>query len=210
MYFRHISSYYPMFYIVFLSTQPILTNNHIVSHIYYYLIFFQERNISMQNLNTHSFDAHSSRTNNLNTDMLDSRNSSAHNPNTYICSSFHQRLADATGPIDFPFTNDYIFRAALQKDAVILKGLICSMLRMQPDEIKSLIITNPITLGQHIDSKEFILDICLILNDETHIDLEMQVRNESDWSDRSLSYLCRNFDQLSKGEDYNASGTAIH
>ena len=144
----------------------------------------------MQNLNTHSFDAH--------------------NPSTYICSFFHQRLADATGPIDFPFTNDYIFRAALQKDAVILKGLICSMLHMQPDEIKSLTITNPITLGQHIDSKEFILDICLILNDDTHIDLEMQVRNENDWSDRSLSYLCRNFDQLSKGEDYNASGTAIH
>lgn len=164
----------------------------------------------MQNLNTHSFDAHSSRINNPNTDIPASRNSSLHNPSTYIGSSFQQHLADATGPIDFPFTNDYIFRAALQKDAVILKGLICSMLHMQPDEIKSLVITNPITLGQHIDTKEFILDISLILNDDTHIDLEMQVKNEGDWNDRSLSYLCRNFDQLSKGEDYTASGTAIH
>lgn len=74
----------------------------------------------MQNPNTHSFDAHNSRTNNLNTAMLDSRNFSTHNPSTYIHSSFHQHLADATGPIDFPFTNDYIFRAALQKDAIIL------------------------------------------------------------------------------------------
>lgn len=164
----------------------------------------------MQTLNTHSLDTHSSRSINPDTGVPVSLNSGLHSPRSYIGNSLHQHLADATGPIDFPFTNDYIFRAALQKDAIILKGLICSMLHMYPDEIKSLIITNPITLGQHIDNKEFILDISLILNDDTHIDLEMQVKNEGDWNDRSLSYLCRNFDQLSKGEDYTASGTAIH
>ena len=32
----------------------------------------------------------------------------------------------ATGPIDFGFTNDYMFRAILQKNAKVLKGLVCA------------------------------------------------------------------------------------
>ena len=38
----------------------------------------------------------------------------------------------------------------------------------------------------------------------------MQVINYGDWPERSLQYLCRNFDFLNKGEDYINSRTAIH
>ena len=119
-------------------------------------------------------------------------------------------LTKATGAIPYGFTNDYMFRAILQKNIGVLKALICSMLHISPDQVKSLVITNPIILGQYIDSKEFILDIKVTLNDNTHIDLEMQVKNESNWEDRSLSYLCRSYDQLVTGEDYINSGAAIH
>lgn len=33
----------------------------------------------------------------------------------------------ATGSIDYPFTNDYIFRAILQKDKQVLKALVCAL-----------------------------------------------------------------------------------
>lgn len=42
------------------------------------------------------------------------------------------------------------------------------------------------------------------------INLEMQVINEHNWQERSLSYLCRSFDQLYQGEKYTDVKPAIH
>ena len=38
----------------------------------------------------------------------------------------------------------------------------------------------------------------------------MQVSNHGDWPDRALSYLCRAFDNLQKGEEYEQVLPAIH
>ncbi|MBQ9136565.1 MAG: PD-(D/E)XK nuclease family transposase, partial [Lachnospiraceae bacterium] len=46
------------------------------------------------------------------------------------------------------------------------------------------------------------LDVKVLLNNDTIINLEMQVVNEHDWPERSLSYLCRSFDNLNQGEPY--------
>ncbi|MBQ1171782.1 MAG: Rpn family recombination-promoting nuclease/putative transposase [Lachnospiraceae bacterium] len=73
----------------------------------------------------------------------------------------------------------------------------------------SVTILNPIVLGEYIDNKDFILDIRCLLNDNTIINLEMQVVNQHNWPERSLSYLCRSFDNLQKGEDYIHVKTAI-
>lgn len=116
----------------------------------------------------------------------------------------------ATGNIDYQFTNDYMFRAVLQKYQKVLKALICSVLHLAPESIRSIEITNPIELGQHIEDKDFILDIHVSLNDDTNINLEMQVRQQVDWEERSLSYLCRTFDQLTSGERYINAKAAIH
>ncbi len=47
------------------------------------------------------------------------------------------------------------------------------------------------------------MDVRVILNNNTTLDLEMQVRNEGDWPERSVTYLCREFDSISSGEDYD-------
>ena len=109
----------------------------------------------------------------------------------------------AVGPLTIPMTNDYLFRALLQRNNKVLKGLICSLLHLAADDVTSVVITNPIILGNAIDDKTFILDIKLSLNDYTIINLEMQVINEQNWTERSLSYLCRNFDQLKSGDSYH-------
>lgn len=117
---------------------------------------------------------------------------------------------NASGPIDYGFTNDYMFRIVLQQNNRVLKGLICSLLHLKPDDILSVEITNPILLGDKFDAKEFILDIDVTLNNAVLINLEMQVTNEHNWSERSLSYLCRRFDQLGKGQNYINCKPTIH
>ena len=117
---------------------------------------------------------------------------------------------NATGPIDYGMTNDYMFRSVLQRNTTVLKGLICSMLHLSPDNVSSVVITNPIELGDEIDAKEFILDINVLMNDSTSINLEMQMENQLNWQDRSLSYLCRSFDQLYRGQEYTETKPAIH
>lgn len=57
---------------------------------------------------------------------------------------------------------------------------------------------------------EFHLDVKLDLNNNTTINLEMQVRFQDFWADRSLGYLCRTYDNLTKGDNYKNSPTAIH
>lgn len=56
-------------------------------------------------------------------------------------------LTSAKGPITIPLTNDYLFRALLQKNNHVLKGLICSLLRLSSSDVSSVEITNPIELG---------------------------------------------------------------
>ena len=114
-----------------------------------------------------------------------------------------------SGALIVPMTNDYLFRALLQRNNLVLKGLICALLHMKEADISSVIITNPIRLGDSIDNKTFVLDINVIMNQYHIINLEMQVINLNNWQDRSLSYLARNFDHLKKGEDYKLTHPVI-
>lgn len=119
-------------------------------------------------------------------------------------------LQNATGPVRFNMTNDYMFRAVLQQNNKVLRGLICSLLHLTEDELISAEITNPVILGESIDSKEYQLDIHVLLNNHTLINLEMQVSDRLDWPNRSLVYLCRSFDHLNHGQDYSEIQPVIH
>jgi bisphosphoglycerate-dependent phosphoglycerate mutase len=66
---------------------------------------------------------------------------------------------DATGIVAYNMTNDYMFRAVLEANKNVLKGLICSILHLNDADITSVEIKNPIKLGEAVDDKEFILDI---------------------------------------------------
>lgn len=126
----------------------------------------------------------------------------------------NQPYMQATGVLPHSLVNDYMFKALLQKNQVVLKHLVCSMLHLRPEEIVSVVLRNPIVLGKALaedfDSKTFVLDVNVLLNDQVLINLEMQVVNYKNWPERSLTYLCRNFDQLSRGEDYIHVKPVIH
>lgn len=111
-------------------------------------------------------------------------------------------LKNAHGPLPVTMTNDYLFRAMLQRSPDTLSALLCSLLHLEPTDITQVMILNPIELGKSINDKEYLLDIKLELNHCSNLNLEMQVVNEGDWPERSLCYLCRTFDSLNHGEDY--------
>ena len=127
-----------------------------------------------------------------------------------ILSNSEKSFQNATGPLAYNMTNDYMFRAVLQQNNKVLRGLICSLLHLTEEEVVSVSITNPIILGEALESKEFRLDINVVLNDHTLINLEMQVVNYCNWLDRSVSYLCRSYDRLQRGQEYNAARPVIH
>ena len=119
-------------------------------------------------------------------------------------------FTNAKGKIPYNMTNDYMFRAVLQSNNKVLRGLICALLHLQESDIRSVEIVNTIVLGQSIASKEIRLDVNVLLNDDRLINLEMQVANELNWPNRSVLYLCRSFDQLNHGQNYNEVKPVIH
>ena len=129
-----------------------------------------------------------------------------HNPSSTMPVSFQ----DASGPLAYNMTNDYMFRAVLQTNNKVLTGLICSLLHLDESEISSVTIMNPIILGKSITDKEFRLDINVSLNNRAILNLEMQVVNKFSWTEHSVGYLCRSYDQLSHGQDYSELKPVIH
>ncbi len=84
-------------------------------------------------------------------------------------------ISQMSGRLRYTLTNDYLFRAVFQTNQKVLKGLLASVLHLEPEDIQKLVILNPILLGQTMNEKTCILDLYLLMNDHTRINIEMQV-----------------------------------
>ena len=112
-----------------------------------------------------------------------------------------QSLEKIDGRLVYNMTNDYMFRAVLQTNRKVLAGIIGALLHVDPESL-DVEIRNPIILGQSFENKDMILDINVSVNNQSRLNLEMQVVNYGNWKERSLSYLCRSFDNVYRGKDY--------
>ena len=121
---------------------------------------------------------------------------------TVKLSEASEALKKATGVIPYTFLNDYMFRVILQKHKNVLRSIVCACLKLEAEKVQDIVVQNPIELGEAIDDKTFILDIHVLLNNNTIINLEMQVLDLKDWPERSLSYLARSYDNVAKGDEY--------
>ena len=116
----------------------------------------------------------------------------------------------ATGKLSYNMTNDYMFRMVLQRDKETLVNLICSLLHLKRKQIKNVYIDNPVEPGKSMREKEYQMDIVVMLNNNTIINLEMQVLNYGNWPVRSLSYLSRKFNNVLRGKDYDTVMPVYH
>ena len=114
-----------------------------------------------------------------------------------------------SGPISYNLTNDYMFKATLQESNEALIGIISALLRVAPTDLEVSVI-NPIILGRNISGKDFFLDVRVIINSSRVMNLEMQVADEGNWLERSLSYTSRMYDSLCTGQDYKNVSPVQH
>ena len=96
------------------------------------------------------------------------------------------------------------------KNVSLLKGLVCALLHLKPDRVQSIEVLNPYEPSEDILDKNFILDVKICLNNKTVVNIELQVQPQKYWNNRSLTYLCRLFDNLKKGASYSDVMPAYH
>ena len=120
------------------------------------------------------------------------------------------QLSELHGKLPYKLTNDYLFRAVFQTNKKVLKELLAAVLHLDSAEIRELDILNPILLGEAMNEKTCILDLFLLMNDYTRINIEMQVASTDYYMDRVLLYACRAYDNLERGENYQELKPVIH
>ncbi len=121
-----------------------------------------------------------------------------------------RQLSLMHGKLPCKLTNDYLFHAVFQTNKRVLKELLAAILHLDSSHIQELEILNPILLGDTINEKTCILDLFLLMNDNTRINIEMQVASADYYMDRTLLYACRAYDSLERGEDYQELKPVIH
>lgn len=85
----------------------------------------------------------------------------------------------------------------------VRRQFLSDVLGIPAGDIKAVRIENPFLRKVFRRQKQGILDIVLVLNDDTKIDIEMQVYRQKHWTKRDLYYLARMYtDDLLVGENY--------
>ncbi len=120
------------------------------------------------------------------------------------------QLSQMRGKLPYKLTNDYLFHAVFQTNKRVLKELLAAILHLDSSHIRELEVLNPILLGETINEKTCILDLFLLMNDNTRINIEMQVASTDYYMDRALLYACRAYDNLERGEEYQQLKPVVH
>lgn len=97
---------------------------------------------------------------------------------------------------------DFAFKEIMMDEQARI-GFLSAMLKLNPEEIKETQILNTNLRKQREKEKLGILDVRILMNNNTEIDIEIQLSAISVWADRALFYLAKMFtDQINSGEDY--------
>lgn len=91
------------------------------------------------------------------------------------------------------------------------KGFIAALLKIDPGTIRETTLLPTALRQDYPDEKLGILDVRVLMEDKTQIDMEMQVASFDYWDARILFYLSKIFSgQLKKGEPYENLKKCIH
>ncbi len=97
--------------------------------------------------------------------------------------------------------NDLVFKMVLTRRKELLLDMLTGVLARP---IRDLTVTNPTIPGDLSADKQIILDIHAELADESHVDLEMQIRAPPELASRLLFYATRDYSrQLRRGDEYH-------
>ncbi|MGM9849080.1 MAG: Rpn family recombination-promoting nuclease/putative transposase [Bacilli bacterium] len=89
---------------------------------------------------------------------------------------------------------DFAFKELMTND-LVRKGFLSAVLNIKDTSIKSTVMLNTNLKKVHEDEKQGILDVRLTMNDNTEINIEIQLATLSSWADRSLFYISKMYSE---------------
>ncbi len=98
---------------------------------------------------------------------------------------------------------DFAFKEIMM-DNEVRKGFLSAVLKIKPEDIKETNILNTYLRKKHKNDKFGILDVRILMNDDTEIDVEIQLMVFKAWTSRTLFYVSKMVtEQIEEGEDYS-------
>ena len=98
---------------------------------------------------------------------------------------------------------DFAFKEIMTDEKARI-GFLSAMLKLNPEDIKETTLLNTSLRKTYEDDKLGILDVRVLMNDNTEIDIEVQLSELSVWAERSLFYLAKMYtEQINPGDSYN-------
>ena len=130
-------------------------------------------------------------------DNRDSRNS-----RNSRCNKRNSGTIATSIKLEHKFTYDVLFKSLFVKNPDLLKSFVAALLHIPFEGIKQFEIRNSEIPPDWFDKKFCRLDINLEVNGQ-RIDIEVQVRDEGDYRERSLFYWAREFSSaIDRGQTY--------
>lgn len=98
---------------------------------------------------------------------------------------------------------DFAFKQIMTDEKARI-GFLAAILKIKPEDIKETQLLNTDLKKVHEDDKQGILDVRILMNDDTEADIEIQLSELKVWADRALFYLSKIYaDQISTGQNYS-------
>lgn len=98
---------------------------------------------------------------------------------------------------------DFAFKEMMENEDA-RRGFLSAVLKLPPRDIQETRILNPYLRKVHEDDKLGILDVRVLLNNDTEIDTEINLNKLDAWPKRSLFYTAKMYtDQINPGDAYD-------
>ena len=97
---------------------------------------------------------------------------------------------------------DYAFKEIMMDEQARI-GFLSAVLNLNPADIRKTELLNTSLRKLHEDEKQGIVDVRILMNNNTEIDIEIQLSILNVWADRALFYPAKMYtDQIRPGQDY--------
>ena len=98
---------------------------------------------------------------------------------------------------------DFAFKEIMTDEKARI-GFLSAVLQLKPEDIKETYILNPYLDKVHEEDKLGILDVRILMNNDTEIDTEIQLSEMRLWTNRALFYAAKMYtDQIEQGQKYD-------
>ena len=101
-----------------------------------------------------------------------------------------------------PLTNDAMFHLVFLNNEKARKALVSTLLNIPEKEISEITVINPMQFSDSFDAMQTVLDLRMHLVSGAYLNIEMQVKRFSEWTNRTVVYSCRQITDQSNNEGF--------